>query len=175
MTRVSSSATSDRWVPEAHPVITWSREAGRSPSWVWSAVGRRTGRQSSRRSSPRWLNRFPTSPPLSPAGLRTFPALPWRTSMKKCFGRQISPASRWSLCSLFSSSGEWGAGAVFSKLHKDYSARGLQVLGVNLYDKDASIQEYIQKYRVKVPGAARLTGPRSRLGSVRPAVGPCSS
>jgi len=45
---------------------------------------------------------------------------------------------------------DW-AGAIVAKLHKDYAGRGLQVVGVNLFDNDAAIQGCINKYGVKYP------------------------
>ena len=40
---------------------------------------------------------------------------------------------------------DW-AGAVLSKLNKDFGGRGLQVVGVNLFDNDAAIKRCIDKY-----------------------------
>jgi peroxiredoxin len=45
---------------------------------------------------------------------------------------------------------DW-AGAVLAKLHQDYAGRGLEVIGVNLFDEDASIKECIAKYSIKFP------------------------
>lgn len=49
-----------------------------------------------------------------------------------------------------SGTGSW-AGTVFTKLHQDYSHRGLQVIGINLYSEDSQIKKYIETYAVKYP------------------------
>jgi len=45
---------------------------------------------------------------------------------------------------------DW-TGAVISKLYQDYSSRGLQVIGINLYDSDAAIQQCKAKYHANYP------------------------
>jgi peroxiredoxin len=45
---------------------------------------------------------------------------------------------------------DW-AGAVLSKLHQDFAGRGLQVVGINLFDQDAQIQGCIGKHGGKYP------------------------
>lgn len=47
-------------------------------------------------------------------------------------------------------SSDW-AGAVLSKLHQDYAERGLQVVGIDLFDKPEQVQKTIDKYGVKYP------------------------
>jgi peroxiredoxin len=45
---------------------------------------------------------------------------------------------------------DW-TGAVISKLNRDYAARGLQVLGVDLYDSDDAVRQCTGKYGAKYP------------------------
>ncbi len=45
---------------------------------------------------------------------------------------------------------DW-AGAVVSKLHQDYAQKGLQVVGINLFDEDAVIQKCIDKHKAQYP------------------------
>lgn len=45
---------------------------------------------------------------------------------------------------------DW-TGAVISKLHGDYAARGLQVLGIDLYDSDNAMRQCAQKYAAQYP------------------------
>lgn len=45
---------------------------------------------------------------------------------------------------------DW-AGAVISRLHRDYAERGLQVVGVNLFDSDDAVRQCIGKYGAKYP------------------------
>jgi peroxiredoxin len=48
------------------------------------------------------------------------------------------------------SSSDW-AGAVLSKLHQDYAERGLQVVGIDLFDKPEQVQKTIDKFGIKYP------------------------
>src|SRR5438874_97221 len=48
------------------------------------------------------------------------------------------------------SSCDW-TGAVVSKLFKEYSGRGFQIIGVDLYDNDAAIQQCKMKYGAAYP------------------------
>jgi len=45
---------------------------------------------------------------------------------------------------------DW-AGPVLSKLHQDLAGRGLQMVGIDLYDDDAAIQGCIQRHQVRYP------------------------
>ncbi len=45
---------------------------------------------------------------------------------------------------------DW-AGAVLAKLHGEYSGRGVQFVGINLYDDNAAIQRCMTKHGVKYP------------------------
>jgi len=45
---------------------------------------------------------------------------------------------------------DW-TGAVLSKLHQDYAARGLGVIGINLYDSDDQIRQCTSKYGATYP------------------------
>jgi peroxiredoxin len=45
---------------------------------------------------------------------------------------------------------DW-AGAVLSKLHEEYSPKGLQIVGIDLFDDDAAIQKCIEKHKVPYP------------------------
>jgi peroxiredoxin len=45
---------------------------------------------------------------------------------------------------------DW-AGAVLSKLHRDYAARGLQVVGIDLFDDDAAIRGCVGRHGAKYP------------------------
>lgn len=45
---------------------------------------------------------------------------------------------------------DW-ASAVLAKLHKDYAGKGLQVVGINLFDDNAAVQGCIDKHGVKYP------------------------
>ena len=45
---------------------------------------------------------------------------------------------------------DW-TGAVISKLQREYAARGLQVLGVDLYDSDDNVRQCMQKYGAQYP------------------------
>jgi peroxiredoxin len=49
-----------------------------------------------------------------------------------------------------SASCDW-TGAVVSKLYRDYSVRGLQVVGINLFDSDVSVRQCTAKYGAKYP------------------------
>ena len=49
-----------------------------------------------------------------------------------------------------SQSCDW-TGAVVSKLYRDYSGRGLQVVGVDLYDTDDAVRQCTVKYGAKYP------------------------
>ena len=49
-----------------------------------------------------------------------------------------------------SASCDW-TGAVVSKLYRDYSGRGLQVVGINLFDSDVSVRQCAAKYGAKYP------------------------
>ena len=46
--------------------------------------------------------------------------------------------------------GDW-TGSILSRLHRDYAARGLQVVGINLYDNDQAIQGCITRNDVQYP------------------------
>jgi peroxiredoxin len=48
------------------------------------------------------------------------------------------------------STSDW-AGAVLSKLHQDYGDRGLQVVGIDLFDKPDEVQKCIDKFGIKYP------------------------
>jgi peroxiredoxin len=45
---------------------------------------------------------------------------------------------------------DW-AGPVLAKLHQDYAGRGLQVVGIDLFDEDAAIQKCIDKHKARYP------------------------
>ena len=45
---------------------------------------------------------------------------------------------------------DW-AGAALSKLHQDYAARGLRVIGINLYDSDDAIRQCTGKSGATYP------------------------
>lgn len=45
---------------------------------------------------------------------------------------------------------DW-TGAVISKLQREYAARGLQVLGIDLYDSDGNVRQCMQKYGAQYP------------------------
>lgn len=49
-----------------------------------------------------------------------------------------------------SQSCDW-TGAVVSKLYRDYSGRGLQVVGIDLYDSDDAVRQCTAKYGAKYP------------------------
>lgn len=49
-----------------------------------------------------------------------------------------------------SESCDW-TGAVVSKLYRDYSGRGLQVVGINLFDSDDAVRQCTGKYGAKYP------------------------
>ena len=43
------------------------------------------------------------------------------------------------------------AGAVLAKMQRDYGARGLQMIGVDLYDKDPDAQSCVTRYGATYP------------------------
>jgi len=45
---------------------------------------------------------------------------------------------------------DW-AGATLEKLNKDYSPRGVQVIGVNLFDDDAAVQACVTRHATTYP------------------------
>lgn len=47
-------------------------------------------------------------------------------------------------------SADWAGGAL-AKLYQDYAERGLQVVGIDLFDKPEQVQECIDKYGIKYP------------------------
>ena len=62
-----------------------------------------------------------------------------------------SPSGKPMLVNFFNASSCDWTGAVVSKLYKDYNGRGFQVIGVDLYDNDAAIQQCKSKYSAAYP------------------------
>lgn len=83
--------------------------------------------------------------PLTPALAFSLPDLQGKTvSLAQFAGRPL-------VVNFFTAgSCDWG-GAALAKLHQEYAGRGLQVVGINLYDSDAAIQQCVERYGVKYP------------------------
>lgn len=89
-------------------------------------------------------------PPITPRKLEPAPSL----ALPDLQGKKItlSNVSRKPVLVNFfnASSCDW-TGAVVSKLYKEYNSRGLQVIGVDLFDNDAAIQQCKAKYGAAYP------------------------
>lgn len=89
----------------------------------------------------------PGRPAIRPRPLDTAPAF----SLTDLAGKKVSLkdfGGKPLVVNFFDVESDW-AGPALTKLHKEYGDRGLQVVGINLFDKDADIRKYVQKHQVK--------------------------
>ena len=90
----------------------------------------------------------PAAPPVPPRKLEPAPSL----ALPDLQGKKVALAQfvgKPLIVNFFTSqSCDW-TGAVLSKLNQDYAGRGLQVVGINLYDSDDGIKQCTGKYGAK--------------------------
>jgi len=92
----------------------------------------------------------PGAPPVLPRKLESAPPL----ALVDLQGKKVTLATlsgKPVLVNFFNSNSCDWTGVVVSKLSKDYGARGLQVVGIDLYDQDAAIQQCKAKYGATYP------------------------
>jgi peroxiredoxin len=90
----------------------------------------------------------PATPLVKPRELAAAPPLSLPDLQKKPV-KLASFAGRPLIVNFFNSNSCDWTGALLSRLHQEYSARGLQVVGVNLFNEDAEIQSCVNKHGAK--------------------------
>ncbi len=92
----------------------------------------------------------PNSPAIKPRALEAAPSF----SLPDLQGKTVKLADfagKPLLVNFFTAdSCDW-AGPALSKIHKDYAGRGLQVVGINLFDQNPAIQSCINKHAANYP------------------------
>jgi peroxiredoxin len=92
----------------------------------------------------------PAPMPIAPATPKPAPALALATIQGKPVKLSDFAGSPVIVNFFTADSCDW-AGAVLAKLHLEYAPRGLQVIGVNLFDDDAAVQACVTKHRAAYP------------------------
>lgn len=87
---------------------------------------------------------------IKPRKLELAPAFALKDSKGQTVKLQDFAGKPLLLKKLTTKSGDW-TGAILAKLHQNCAARGLQMVGINLFSDDSQIQAYIKKYNVKYP------------------------
>lgn len=92
----------------------------------------------------------PATPPIAPRTLLAAPAL----SLPDMQGKPVKLSDftgKPLVVNFFTSdSCDW-SGAAIAKIHREYASRGLQVIGVNLFDGDAAVQACVTKHQATYP------------------------
>lgn len=92
----------------------------------------------------------PSHPTIAPRELSTAPPL----SLPDLQGKPVKLANfagKPLVVNFFNSQTCDWTGAVISKLQREYAARGLQILGIDLYDPDGNVRQCMQKYGAQYP------------------------